>query len=247
MKILIKIAYDGKNYCGWQVQKNGISIQGTVCEAAKQVYGEKVNVTGCSRTDSGVHAREYFCTLETSEKAPCIPLDRLPTALNRYLPEDVTVFEAYVVSADFHARYGVKEKTYEYVFDNGDQRDPFLFKRAWHIAKPLDALLMDEAAKAFIGEHDFSAFMASGSSVTDTVRTVTAASVKREGSKVVFSITGNGFLYNMVRIMAGTLYYVSIGKTDAKGIGDIINSGDRALAGITAPPDGLYLAQVKYE
>ena len=247
MKILIKIAYDGKNYCGWQVQKNGISVQGTLCEAAMQVYGEKVNVTGCSRTDSGVHAKEYYCTLEMSDNAPCVPLDRLPTAINRYLPEDITVFGAYGVNGDFHARYGVKEKTYEYVFDNGEQRDPFLFKRAWHIAKPLDEALMNTAAKAFIGEHDFSAFMASGSSVTDTVRNITDASVKREGTKVVFSVTGNGFLYNMVRIMAGTLYYVSIGKTDAKDIPDIIKSGERTLAGITAPPDGLYLASVKYE
>ena len=246
MKILIKIAYDGKNYCGWQVQKNGVSVQGSVCEAAMQVYGEKVNVTGCSRTDSGVHAREYFCTLEASENAPSVPLDRLPTALNRYLPEDITVFCAEAVDGEFHARYGVREKTYEYVFDNGAQRDPFLFKRAWHITKRLDEEAMNSAAKGFIGNYDFSAFMASGSSVTDTVRKITDASVIRTGDKVVFSVTGNGFLYNMVRIMAGTLYYVSIGKIDKDGIVDIIKSGDRALAGITAPPDGLYLTAVKY-
>lgn len=246
MKILIKIAYDGKNYCGWQVQKNGVSVQGCICEAAQQVYGVKVNVTGCSRTDSGVHARAYYCTLEPPTGAPAVPYDRLPTALNCHLPEDITVFEARAVEDGFHARYGVKEKTYEYVFDNGLQRDPFLFKRAWHVGKPLDDQAMNEAARGFVGEYDFSAFMASGSTVTDTVRKITDASVRREGDRVIFKVTGNGFLYNMVRIMAGTLYYVSIGKIEKTAIPEVIKSGDRTRAGITAPPDGLYLASVTY-
>ncbi|MBR2473433.1 MAG: tRNA pseudouridine(38-40) synthase TruA [Clostridia bacterium] len=246
MKYLIKIAYNGANYCGWQVQKNGVSVQGEMCRAAKEIFGDGVKVTGCSRTDSGVHAREYFCTLETLSSAPVIPENQLPRALNRYLSEDITVFSAKAVDKSFHARYDVKEKTYEYVFDNGEQRDPFLFGRAWHIPKRLDEAKMNAAAKCFIGEYDFSAFMASGSSVTDTVRHVTGAEVTREGDKVIFRVTANGFLYNMVRIMAGTLRDVSIGKLAVGDIKSIILGGDRKKAGLTAPPDGLYLIKVVY-
>ena len=246
MKILIKIAYDGKNYCGWQVQKNGISVQSKICEAASGIYGCEVKVTGCSRTDSGVHAKEYFCTLEMPTGAPVVPESRIPSAFNSHLPEDITVVSARAVNDDFHARYDVKSKTYEYVFDNGEQRDPFLFERAWHIPKRLDADKMNEAAQGFVGEYDFAAFMASGSSVTDTVRRITDATVIRDGDKVIFRVSGNGFLYNIVRIMAGTLYYVSIGKIESKEIKEIILSKDRKRAGITAPAGGLYLYTVRY-
>lgn len=246
MKTLLRLAYNGESYCGWQVQKNGISVQGEMCRAAETVFGEGVKVTGCSRTDSGVHAREYYCTLETPDSAPVLPVSRIPTAINRYLPESITVFEARAVDDGFHARYSVKEKTYEYIFDNGAQRDPFLHKRAWHIAKPLDEIKMNEAAKGFVGEYDFSAFMASGSSVKDTVRRVTAASVTREGDRVIFRVTANGFLYNMVRIMAGTLRDVSIGKIAPDEMREIILSKDRKKAGLTAPPHGLYLVNVEY-
>lgn len=246
MKLLLKLAYCGTAYCGWQVQKNGISVQGELCRASKEVYGQDVKITGCSRTDSRVHAREYFCTLEAPKNAPKIPESRLPSALNRYLSQDITVISAREVDASFHARYDVKEKTYEYIFDNGEQRDPFLFERAWHIPKPLDEKIMNEAAKSFIGEYDFKAFMASGSSVKDTVRRVTNASVVREGDKVIFRVSANGFLYNMVRIMAGTLRDISIGKIDAKDIKKIIDGKDRKKAGLTAPADGLYLINVKY-
>ena len=137
MKILLKIAYDGRNYCGWQVQKNGISIQGELCRAAQETYHELVKVTGCSRTDSGVSAKEYFCTLETSEKAPRIPLDRLPTALNVRLPEDITVFSAEETCEEFHPRYSVKNKTSKYVIDNGEYRDPFQNGKACYIQADL--------------------------------------------------------------------------------------------------------------
>jgi tRNA pseudouridine38-40 synthase len=246
MKYLLKICYYGEKYCGWQVQKNEISVQSEMCRAAKEIYGTDVKITGCSRTDSGVHAREYYCTLETPENAPVLPEDKIPSALNRYLCEDISVFEAKEVAAEFHARYDVKEKTYEYVFDNGVQRNPFMHKRAWHISKRLNEDLMNEAARQFVGEYDFSAFMASGSSVTDTVRRVTDASVTREGDKVIFRVSANGFLYNMVRIMAGTLRDVSIGKISADSIKNIINGKDRCAAGLTAPPDGLYLVSVIY-
>ena len=151
MKTLLKLAYCGTNYCGWQVQKNGVSVQSEVCRAAWELYASPVKVTGCSRTDSGVHAKVYFCTLETQKNAPVIPISRIPTAMNTHLPEDITVLSAREVDDTFHARYSVKEKTYEYVFDNGEQRNPFLFKRAWHIPKRLDEKEMNEAAKRFIG------------------------------------------------------------------------------------------------
>ena len=246
MKILLKIAYDGKNYCGWQVQKNGPSIQGELCRASAEAYGCEVRITGCSRTDSGVHAKEYFCTLETENGAPVIPNDKLPTALNVRLPEDITVYSAKTVPDSFHARYSVESKTYEYRIDNSAERDPFLRDRAWYLKKPLDAVRMDKVAKAFIGEHDFSAFMASGSDIKDKVRRVTEVSVHREGTEVIFRVSANGFLYNMVRIMMGTLTDISYGKIKADELSDIISSLDRRRAGITAPPSGLYLVNVEY-
>ena len=246
MKLLLKAAYDGKNYCGWQVQKNGPSVQGEICRAACEVYGTEIKVTGCSRTDSGVHALNYCFTLETPENAPKIPTDRLPVALNIKLNEDITVFFAEEVPESFHARYSVKGKTYEYRIDNGVYKSPFKVGYAWHLKKPLDADLMNEAAKELIGKHDFSAFMASGSDVTDTVRTVTDAEVIRVGDEVIFRVSADGFLYNMVRIMIGTLTEVSYGKISPDGIKSIILSGDRKRAGITAPPDGLYLKNVEY-
>ena len=151
MKILLKLAYCGTNFCGWQVQKNGVSVQSEICRAAGEIYASPVKVTGCSRTDSGVHAKEYFCTIETQKNAPVIPISRIPTAMNTHLPESITVICAKELQGYFHARYSVREKTYEYVFDNGEQRDPFLFGRAWHIPKRLDEREMDEAARAFVG------------------------------------------------------------------------------------------------
>lgn len=246
MKILLKLAYDGRNYCGWQVQKNGDSVQGALCNAAEEIYRERVKITGCSRTDSGVSAKEYYCTLETSENAPRIPVERIPVALNTNLREDITVYSALEVQQDFHARYNVKSKRYEYIIDNGEYRDPFLLGKAWHLKNRLDEEKMDRAAKAFIGRRDFAAFMASGSDVTDTVRTVSCACVKRQGKEVIFSVEADGFLYNMVRIMVGTLTEVAYGRIKENEIEDIISSKDRQRAGITAPPDGLYLAKVFY-
>ena len=246
VRLLLKIAYNGSGYCGWQVQKNGKSVQGELCRAAEEAYSCKISVTGCSRTDSGVHATEYYCTLDIPENAPRIPTERVPSALNVRLDESVTVYEATEVSEDFHARYSVKKKTYEYVIDNGYYRDPFLFKRAWHIKTPLDEKKMNEAARAFVGRYDFSAFMASGSEIEDATRTVFDAEVERVGSKVLFRVTADGFLYNMVRIMMGTLADVSCGRISVSDIHEIIKSRDRKNAGATAPADGLYLKHVEY-
>jgi tRNA pseudouridine38-40 synthase len=246
MKILLKAAYDGRHYCGWQVQKNGPSIQGEISRAAAEIYGQGVKVTGCSRTDSGVHALCYCFTVEPPLGAPSVPLDRLPVALNVRLNEDITVFSAEERDDDFHARYSVRSKTYEYRIDNGLYRDPFKVGYTWHLKKPLDENVMNAAARSFIGKRDFSAFMASGSDVTDTVREVTYAEVVREGSEIIFRVSADGFLYNMVRIMVGTLTDVSYGKIGHQDIDGIIASRDRKKAGLTAPPDGLYLKSVAY-
>ncbi len=246
MKILLKARFDGKNYCGWQVQKNGSSIQGQINKAAAEIYNTEIKVTGCSRTDSGVHALEYCFTIEPPENAPKIPFENLPSALNIKLNDDISVFEAKEVPDSFHARYSVKSKTYEYLIDNGFYKNPFMLNRAWHLKKHLDENIMEAAAKEFMGKYDFSAFMASGSDVSDTVRTVTNTEVLRKGDTVIFRVSADGFLYNMVRIMTGTLTEVSYGKISPEKIKEIILSGDRKKAGLTAPAYGLYLKNVLY-
>lgn len=245
MKILLTISYVGTAYCGWQVQKNGRSVQETVQNAVEQVFGKRYPVTGCSRTDSGVHARGFRCTVDTDEGAPRIPADRIPIAMNTKLPDDVAVKNAEYVDGDFHARYSVKSKRYEYVICNSSVRDPFLAGRVWNVPQALDEFIMDRAAKEFIGTHDFTSFRAAGSDVPDSVRTVYDASVTRDGEKVIFSVQADGFLYNMVRIMIGTLVDISRGGI-SESISDIINARDRKKAGQTAPPDGLTLAEVFY-
>lgn len=245
MKILLELSYVGTAYCGWQVQKNGVSVQEVLQNAIETVFGKRYPVTGCSRTDSGVHARHFCCTAELDESAPLIPADRIPIALNTRLPMDVAVKRAEYVPDDFHARYSVKSKRYEYTIDNSATRDPFLSYRAWNVSGELDVSKMDAAAKEFIGTHDFSAFRAVGSSVSTTVRTVFDASVRRDGGLVVFSVSADGFLYNMVRIMVGTLVGISKGSVHMS-VKEIILSKNRASAGMTAPPDGLCLVDVCY-
>ncbi len=246
MKILLKISYLGTDYCGYQVQKNAISIQERLQDAVCGVFGHRYPVTGCSRTDSGVHANEFYCTVDTDENANSVPLDRVPAAMNNLLPDDIAVYTAEAKSEDFHPRYSAKSKQYRYVIWNGRQKNPFMNNRAYHYAKPLDAEKMSKAAEKFIGEHDFRGFMSSGSSVESTVRTIYDASVVREGDCVIFTVSGNGFLYNMVRIIVGTLIAVSEGKIPLDEIDEIIASCDRSRAGMTAPACGLYLNRVTY-
>lgn len=245
MKILLTVAYVGTDYCGWQVQKNGRSVQETVQNAVEEVFGKRYAVTGCSRTDSGVHAKDFKCTVDIDEEAPRIPESRIPIALNTKLPDDVAVLSATYVDNDFHARYSVKSKCYEYVIRNTPVRDPFLAGRAWNVPQHLNEKIMDAAAKAFIGTHDFTSFRAAGSDVPDSVRTVYEASVRREGETVIFSVRADGFLYNMVRIMVGTLVDIARGSISTE-LSEIINAKDRKKAGQTAPPDGLTLAKVYY-
>ncbi len=243
MKFLMKIKYDGSSFHGWQVQPNDITVQQTVQDALEKVLSVRPDVTGCSRTDSGVHAKEYCFHFEMDTK---MSGQNLVSAINTKLPSEISAFDCYTVDNDFHARYSVKTKRYEYVFYDGKTRDPFYSKYSWFVGRKLDEKLLDKAAKQFVGTYDFSGFCASGSSVADTTRTVVEASVTREGDRVIFSVEADGFLYNMVRIMAGTLYYVSLNKISPEQIKSIILSKDRTKAGVTAPAHALFLANVNY-
>lgn len=247
MKLLLKLAYLGTRYCGYQVQKNAVSIQEKIQDCIEAVYSNRYNVTGCSRTDSGVHARCFYCTVDAGDDCYKIPIASVPVVLNKYLPEDISVTEAFLVDDSFHPRYNVKYKEYEYLILNSKIRDPFYGDRAYRVAFPLDVEKMDRAAKKICGRHDFKAFMAAGSSVQDTVRNVIDCTVSRNGNLVSIKISADGFLYNMVRIIAGTLIDVSCGKIEEDRIEEIIASCDRSMAGFTAPPCGLYLNRVVYQ
>ncbi len=247
MKYLLTIAYDGRRYCGYQVQKNGVSIQEMLGKAAEAVFGNPCSITGCSRTDSGVHANDFKATLEPHGDAPQIPADKVAIAMNCHLPEDIAVRSSCEVAQTFHARYDVKEKEYRYLIHNASARNPFLAGRAYHYPRRLDEKAMDLAAANFVGTHDFASLMASGSDVTDTVRTIYSCRVARDGDVVSITVSGNGFLYNMVRILVGTLIAVSEKRLSADDIPKILASRDRSRAGSTAPACGLYLDRVIYE
>ncbi|MCR5264455.1 MAG: tRNA pseudouridine(38-40) synthase TruA [Clostridiales bacterium] len=248
-KILLTISYVGTGFSGWQVQPAQPqlrTVMGAVQDGIEAVYHQRYAVTGCSRTDAGVHALRFRCAYSLPDGGADIPLERLPLALNRHLPDDVAVRLAEYVPGEFHPRYDALWKEYRYIFEDTVSRDPFMRDRCWHVPKRLDAGVMDAAARAFVGRHDFAGFMAVGSKVTDTVREVYSCSAEREENGVVLTIRADGFLYNMVRIIAGTLVKVSYGNIDAGSMDGIIASRDRTRAGQTAPAAGLYLADVGY-
>ena len=242
--IKLDITYIGSAYCGWQSQRNGATVQETLAAAIEKLTGAYPKLHGCGRTDSGVHAKNYVCSFKTPSKASAETFVR---GLNALLPRDIAVKAASEAAQDFHARFSVTGKRYEYCILNSKTRDPFWDGRALHYPYPLDEKLLDRAAKAYLGEHDFSAFCLAGGSVKDKVRTITEASVRREGDLVVFSVAGSGFLYNMVRIMVGTLLEIAQGKIAPDALSGIIASGDRNAAGATAKPQGLYLSEVYYD
>ena len=252
MKLFIKIRYDGTAYSGYQVQPNAPTVQNELNKAVADLFGVPCDVTGCSRTDAGVHALEFCATVQehgSDSLNTAIPIERIPQALNVRLPDDISVYFAEFVPDDFHARYSVLSKTYEYHILNSQYRDPFLTHRAYHLPAYIDddALArMQSAADKLIGKHDFSSFMAAGSKITDTVRTVYSCTVRREREMIVIRISADGFLYNMVRIICGTLVEVAKDNISVDDIDVIISACDRRKAGPTLPPHGLYLAEVKY-
>lgn len=240
---LLLLRYNGAAYHGWQVQNNGITVQQTVQDALEQLFGVRPNLTGCSRTDSGVHARMFCCHFD----APIsIPNEGIICGLNRFLPNDISVYGCSDVADDFHARYSVKSKTYEYHIYTDKFRDPFYCDRSYYYGKKLSLDKCELFCKNIIGTHDFSAFCSSGSSVSNNVRTIYSASVREAGPITIFSVTADGFLYNMVRILVGTMLAVSEGRIDPESIPNIIASKERSNAGNTAPPDGLFLHNVEY-
>ena len=242
--IAIFLTYLGTAYHGWQVQKTQVTVGQTVETAVSMVVGHPVHVTGCGRTDAGVHARCYVANFRTSS---AIPVDRLPYALNTHLPEDIVVTGAREVHEDFNAIGSCVKKEYTYRIFNSRIRDPFYVNRAWFYPKRLDEKIMQEAASQFVGTHDFAAVRSVGTETKTTVRTVYYYEVERMGDLIELRVCANGFLYNMARAMAGTVVYAAEGKIKPEEIGAILDRGDRTAAGPTVPPGGLYMTKLWYD
>jgi tRNA pseudouridine38-40 synthase len=244
MRILkLVLEYDGFEYCGWQVQDNAPTIQGVVEEALGKILGERVRVSGAGRTDAKVHAVGQVASFPCASDLPTAALQR---ALNSMLPRDVVVHEVQDVPADFHARFSARGKVYTYRILNRPLRAALRLRYVWHIAQPLDVTAMATAASALQGTHDFASFQATGSEVKTTERTLTELTIARQGDEVVLSCTANGFLRHMVRTIVGTLVEVGRGVRRPTDIQRILDAHDRRQAGVTAPPQGLYLVQVLY-
>jgi len=252
MKLLLYISFLGTNYCGYQIQPNGITIQQKLNEAAKQLFGYDCDIVGCSRTDSGVHANCFCATVAkkgTNHIETTIPTERIPFAIANCLPNDISVFKAVEVEDDFHPRYDVKYKEYVYRIWNRPEKNPFLYDRTWYYPRVIsdeDLKRMNTGASKLVGTHDFSAYMCADTKVRDTVRTIYEAKVERKEDTVEFTVSADGFLYNMVRILTGTLIAVAENKISPDDIDNITLSKDRSLAGITVPPCGLFLNKVVY-
>ena len=241
-RIKLTVSYDGRSFCGFQEQKNGISIQGKLQGALKAVYDRDIKVTASGRTDAGVSAKGQVVHFDGDDR---VPMDKLPIVLNRYLPKEISVVKAQKVSDKFNARFSAKKKTYVYRIYNAKTANPLDPFCSFFPGK-IDIDKMKEGAKLLIGEHDFKCFMASGSNIKDTVRIIYDAKVVKKQNIISIKICGNGFLYNMVRIIAGTLLYVGLGKISPNDITDIIEKRDRKKAGKTLPPNGLLLEKVVY-
>lgn len=245
MKLFLRVAYIGTAYAGFQVQKNSVTIQEKLQDAVESLCGKRYPLSGCSRTDSGVHARDFCCTVDFGEDINKIPATRFPEAMNHFLPGDISVFSAREVSDGFHPRYDVLSKEYEYLIFNSKNRSPFYEGLAYLFNPSLDENKLNELGAQICGKKDFRAFMSAGSDVEETVRTVNYCTASREGEIIRIRISADGFLYNMVRIIVGTLIEASLGKLEMT-IPEIISSLDRNNAGFTAPACGLYLNRVEY-
>lgn len=242
--ILLTIAYDGSCFHGWQIQQNALTVQQVFQESLSKIIGSAPDIKGCSRTDSGVHANRYCISMKTEHPIPC---QRLQAALNRYLPKSVVVLSCREVSLDFHARYSCTSKQYIYKIWNDPVRNPFLEGYALHYRYAIDENMLNTAAQAYAGRHDFTSFCTLDKREKgDFTRTVKFFSVKRQEQLVTMTVEADGFLYNMVRIMVGTLLRIQQGKIGADQIPSIIEKKDRRFAGPTAQACGLYLNQVHY-
>lgn len=241
--IKLTLAYDGTGFAGFQVQPNACTVQGEIESALDTISGEKVKVIGAGRTDAGVHARGQVVSFQTTSS---IPADRLPAALNSLLPDAIVVWRAEEVTADFHARYGAREKIYRYLIHQGRVPSPFMKNYSWRLSSELNIPAMQQAAAKLVGRHDFSAFCAAGSAAKSKIRTVWRLVVGAEQDLVVVEAAADGFLYKMVRSIVGTLVEVGRGALTPGEVQDILLTGDRSRVGPTAPPQGLILWQVSY-
>ena len=243
-RFLMNVQFEGTAYCGWQRQENGPSVQQTLEEALCKLTGEHISVVGCSRTDAGVHARSLTAHFDSGTR---IPSEKIAFAVNPLLPEDISIQRSALAPEGFHARYSARGKVYAYRFWNGRQPAALGRQVRAHVPVPMDERKMDEAVRQLLGTHDFAAFAASGSVARSTVRTLWRAQVRREGDEVVLFVLGDGFLYNMVRIIAGTLAEIGTGKRPACCLEEALAFGDRLALGMTAPAKGLVLETALYE
>lgn len=243
MRVILHLQYNGKDFCGWQIQPNERTVQQTVEQAIFKLTGEKVNLVGSGRTDSGVHAELQVAHFDTQSS---IPAEKYAFALNSLLPSDVKVVKSKKAPKDFHARFSAKKKTYVYTFYQSETELPLLEPFATRIGK-VDLKAIKQGALHIVGTHDFKCFLAANSSVKDTVRTVYSCKVAKRGNIITVEVCGNGFLYNMVRTIAGTLLFVGEGKFTPDSVKDIVEGKNRAKAGKTMPAKGLTLKKVCYK
>ena len=241
--IKLTIEYDGKDFDGWQKQPNKLNIQGEIERAIEELTGEKVELIASGRTDAGVHALGQVANFKTSSN---FPTEKFPIAINSKLKKSIRIKEAEEVDERFHSRYNCKKKTYRYIINNSKQGTAIYRSLEYFMPVKLDVEAMKKAIKYFEGEHDFKAFKASGTSSKSSVRKIYKTKITEQNERIIVELTGNGFLYNMVRIIVGTLVDVGMGKIKPEEVEDIINSGDRKRAGKTLPAHALYLVQVKY-
>lgn len=241
--IKLIIEYDGKDFNGWQKQPNKLNIQGEIERAIESITGEKVELNASGRTDAGVHALGQVANFKTESK---IPIEKFAIAINSQVKDSIRIINAEEVEENFHSRYNCKQKTYRYIVNNSTYGSSVYRNLEYHMPVKLNFEKMEKAVKYFEGEHDFKAFKSSGTSSKSSIRTIYKAIVKKEGDRIIIELTGNGFLYNMVRIISGTLVDVGLGKIAPNSIPEIIKGKDRTKAGKTLPPQGLYLVEVNY-
>jgi len=241
--IKLTIMYDGKDFNGWQKQPNKLNIQGTIEKVLSEMTGEEIELNASGRTDAGVHGLGNVAVFDTASN---IPADKFTYALNRYLPEDIIIQQSDEVESDFHPRHCDTRKTYCYRILNTEFGLPKKRNYTWNVPGNIDIAKMQEAAAYLVGEHDFKSFCCVRTQTETTVRTIYSLDVDRKGDEILITVTGNGFLYNMVRIIAGTLIQVGKGKFNPEYVKEMLDAKDRTQAGQTAPPQGLTLMRIEY-
>lgn len=243
-RVMLIVAYDGSNYCGWQKQKNGLAVEAVINKTLCDITGEDIEVTGASRTDAGVHAMGNVAVFDTESR---IPAEKFSYALNRYLPDDIVIQESIEVASDFHPRHVKCNKTYEYSIVN--RKFPLPKERLYShfLYYDMDIEKMRMAASYLVGEHDFKSFCSVNTQVKDTVRTIYSIDIEKDSDKVIIRVNGNGFLYNMVRIIAGTLIQAGTGQIEPETVEKMLEEKNREAAGPTAPAKGLTLVKIEYE